>query len=105
MQDRTIPLSFAAEHEVTQVLRQPIAAGDRIGEAVVDPQTEFGKPSPDLANARDAVAARLDRIEVGDVERREGMHREQAGDDVDGLAAAAELRAHGAVAIALAALG
>ena len=33
------------------------------------------------------------------------MHGEQAGDDIDGLAAAAELRAHRAVGIALAALG
>ena len=105
VQDGTIPLSLAAEHEVAQVLGQPIAAGGGIGKAIVDPQPQFRKYLPDLANGRDAVAARLDRVEVSDVKRREGVHREQAGDDIDWLAAAAKLRAHGAVGIPLAALG
>ena len=105
MQNSPIALSLAAEHEFAQVLRQPVTAGGAFGESVVDPEAECRKLLPDLANGRDVVAACLDRVEVGDVKRREGVHREQAGDDIDGLAATAKLRVHGAVGVPLAALG
>lgn len=81
---------FAADDGAAETARLPDAQRRVVGDAGVDPQTQFRETPTDAFDCHEAVALALDRIEVGDVQLGERAEIEQRGDDIDRRAAATE---------------
>src|SRR5262249_11497165 len=84
---------------------EPARRRGRIGDAVVDPQRDRGTCELDPAERRGVVAPALDRVEVGDVERRKRMDREQPVRDVERIACRGERGYDRRIEVALAHAG
>src|SRR5262245_57866897 len=82
-----VALGFAAEHEVPPSRIKPVLSVAAIGNAAVDPERQLRVRRPQPRQREAIVSPALDGIEIRDIERREGMHREEPARHIDGIAA------------------
>ena len=67
-----IALRFAADDRRPEIGVDESVERAGVGRAVVDPHFQRWKLFADLAQRLDIVPVPLDRVEIGDIERREG---------------------------------